>query len=77
MHSDKHVTEDEMLILLRTVYRQPDEEQLTSQLKRWIADPVQPTDSKGRTRFHPILLVLGLVISAVVVALTYLAHIPS
>jgi len=77
MHAEKHVTEDEVLVLLRTVYRQPDEEQMTLQLRRWIADPVQPFDAKGRTRLHPLLMVLAFVIFVVVVALIYLAHIPS
>ena len=75
MDAEKHVTEDEMLVLLLKVYGQSNEEQLTLQLRRWIADPVQPVDSKGRPRLHPLVCVLAVLISAVVIALIYLAHI--
>ena len=76
MDAEKHVTEDEMLVGLLRVYGQSNEEQLTLQLRQWIADPVQPVDSKGRSRFHPLVFVLAVVICAVVVALVYLAHSP-
>jgi hypothetical protein len=74
MAAERYVSEQEMLLLLRHAYAQPPEEQLMWHLAQRMSDPVQPINKEGKRRFHPLLLILLVLICAAAGALVYLAH---